>query len=280
MVQIVQDVVTWLKQWFYDEDEIDTKIGGLQSQINNKAETSTVTSLTTTVNGKADKTGGVAQVTDANANNYTNIGVIPANSSQQSINSAINNAIGNLKSIKAIEVVSTLPTASADTMGKLYIISEDSKINVYYTEQNGTSYAWHKMDADILDELSIDWYDIDNKPTTFTPSTHKHGNISNNGAISASSTGNPNKIIGTDSYNTLWSFSQIGTNQSVESNALSNIGTNANASQSTINTAINTKIGSKQDKGDCVTSIELVPKSQDATGAIKLYYGDEPTNNS
>ena len=36
-----------------------------------------------------------------------------------------------------------------------------------------------------------------------------------------------------------------------------------------------TLLNGKVDNGDAVTSIELVPKSQDSTGAIKLYYGDE-----
>lgn len=41
-------------------------------------------------------------------------------------------------------------------------------------------------------------------------------------------------------------------------------------------TQIDTQIASKQDVGDCITSIVLVPKSSDNTGAIRLYYGDEP----
>ena len=95
---------------------------------------------------------------------YTHIGT-SANATQSAINSAIDTAISNLSSIQAIQVVTTLPTASSSTMGKLYIISENSKVNVYYTEQDGSSYSWHKMDTDILDELSIDWADITNKPT-------------------------------------------------------------------------------------------------------------------
>lgn len=111
---------------------------------------------------------------------YSNIDVTtPA--TQLAINTAIDTAIGTLSSIRAIEVVSTLPTASSSTMGKLYIISENSKINVYYTEQDGSSYDWHKMDTDILDELSISWNDITNKPSTFSPSSHSHSisNINN-----------------------------------------------------------------------------------------------------
>ena len=127
------------------------------------------------------------EVKDANAANYSNIGSLSANATQQTINNAINTIIGTLTSIQAIQVVDTKPTASAETMGKLYIVSENSKVNVYYTKQTGTgssaTYSWQKMDADILDELSISWNDIQSKPSSFTPSSHTHGNITNAGAI-------------------------------------------------------------------------------------------------
>ena len=91
---------------------------------------------------------------------------------------SIDGIIGDLKSIKVIEVVASKPTASESTMGKLYIVSENSKVNVYYTKQSGTSpnytYSWQKMDTDILDELSINWSEITNKPSSFTPSSHMH----------------------------------------------------------------------------------------------------------
>lgn len=49
----------------------------------------------TSVSGKADKTGGVAQVTDANSNNYTNIGSMSSGATQQTINDNINTKFGN-----------------------------------------------------------------------------------------------------------------------------------------------------------------------------------------
>lgn len=96
---------------------------------------------------------------------------------QTNVNLAIDRAIGYLSSIKAIEVVSTKPTASSSTMGKLYIISENNKVNVYYTEESNGSYSWHEMDADILDDLSMDWSDIENKPSIPT----KTSDLTNDG---------------------------------------------------------------------------------------------------
>ena len=137
-----------------------------------------------TLYAEASHSHGAGDVTDSTA--HSNLGT-SANADQATINAAVDTKIGNLESIKAIEIVDTKPTASASTMGKLYILSENSKVNVYYTKQSGTgssaTYTWQKMDADILDELSISWNDITGKPSSFTPSSHTHGNITNEGAI-------------------------------------------------------------------------------------------------
>lgn len=216
---------------------------------------------------------------DQNSNNYSNIGITTSWAEQGDINSAINTAIGNLQSIKAIEVVSTLPTASASTMGKLYIISENSKINVYYTTQSGSTYSWHKMDADILDELSIDWSDVQNKPSTFTPSSHTHGYINNDGTITTSSGGgsNDDPVVVTSSDNKIRRVSALYVNKVTDSTAnYPNINIVGIRNQKQINTAIDTAIGNIQ--SNIITSIALVPKNTDANGKIIFYTGDEPSN--
>ena len=187
---------------------------------------------------------------------YPNIGV-SSGDKLITVFERIDAAIGGLSSIRAIEVVTVLPTASNSTLGKLYIINENSKVNVYYTEQSGTgssaTYSWHKMDTDILDELSVDWSDITNKPSSFTPSTHEHTS-----------------------------------NQINEVGALTNIGTLANSNQHTVNGAIDTAIGTinttvstkgaltddidwSYNSDDFVNGIKLVPKSTNDTGAITFH---------
>ena len=97
--------------------------------------------------------------------------------------SAINDKLGALGNFSAYEVTSDKGTASASKMGKLYIVSENSKVNVYYVKETSGSYSWQKMDVDILDELNISWNDITDKPSTFTPASHTHGNITNDGKV-------------------------------------------------------------------------------------------------
>lgn len=299
------------------------------------------------------------------ANQHTNIGS-SANDTQETINSKIDTAIGNLSSIQAIQIVSSLPTASSSTMGKLYIISENSKVNVYYTEQSGSSYSWHKMDTDILDELSVAWNDITGKPSSFTPSSHTHGSITNDGKITNATlspnasdyilisehdtddivcspyvlsslvkdptahtnigssandtlstvntkidTALSNKASSTHTHGQLTNDGKItstavtvasGDNILItdasdsskvkrvanllaghikDSTAHTNIGSSANDTQATINSDIDTALSNKANSvhthNNYVTSIALVPKATDNTGAITLYYGDEPT---
>lgn len=250
MVEIVEDVVTWLKSWFYDKNEVYAK-----------SETYTKNEVDTALGNKLN-----SNLTTANKMLVTdNTGNI---------------VLDDLPSFNAIEVVATLPTASASTMGRLYIINENSQVNVYYTENNNGTYTWHEMDTDILDDLSIEWNDVQHKPPTFTPASHTHGNISNDGKVGTNTYAN--KILVTGSGGVVTIASTISTLSILEAVAHTNIGTQASTTQAGINTAIDVVIGNlktgKQDKGDCITSIELVPKSTDSTGAIKLYYGDEPTS--
>lgn len=213
MATIVKDIVTWLKQWYYTEAEVDTLVGGLQTQINNKADSTTVSSLSTTVGTKADKTGGVAQITDSNSANYTNIGSLSANATQQAINSAINTKLGELVGIDFITVVTTLPSASADTMGKIYLVaitgSGDNNFKEYITVRTGTSgsytYAWEKLGEISGSGLSVDWSDITGKPSSFTPSSHTHGSVTNDGKIGSDS----GKIITTGTGGVLQASASI-----------------------------------------------------------------------
>ena len=229
---------------------------------------------------------------------YTHIGT-SANATQSDINSAIDTAISNLSSIQAIQIVTTLPTASSSTMGKLYIISENSKVNVYYTEQNGTSYSWHKMDTDILDELSIDWADVQNKPTIptdvsdltdnsntpFTPKSHSHGQITNDGKLAPTGTtiASDDKILITDTSNSNYikSVANLLASQIKDSNSHNNIGSSASATQSTINSNIDAALGTKGALTDDVdwtysdngftNGVKLVSKTDNANGRITLH---------
>ena len=302
----LEGIVTWLKGWFYDKTEIT---GFLNNKANQSDLNTTNGNVTSLQSNKADKVGGVQQITDNNA--HSHIGTI-ANSTQGEINTAIDTAIGNLQSIKAIEVVSTLddPVTEAN-MGKLYIISENSKINVYYAVRSGTSpnysYSWHKMDADILDELSIDWSDIDNNPfsnstpSSFAPSSHSHS------ASDVSDANAHSHIVTSENANQQVINSAIDNNIGYIYNSLNNKAPNSHATILTTygvgtssayghNKVINnlttsshldgTSLSAYQGyvlkgliddlEGDVITSIVLVPKSTDENGKIIFYTGDEP----
>lgn len=285
----ITGIVTWLKGWFYTKDEITTKENALQTQINNKASQSDFNTLSSNVANKLDAgdyvvdsalsdgstnpvqnkviTGAVVALNNSltgkapNNHSHTSAKVIEytalsnigtsANATQHDINSAIDTAISNLTGAEIIKAVTTLPTASTSTMNALYLLSSNGQYDIYITVQNGSSYAWEKLDDDVLSDLSIDWSDIENKPSTFTPSSHTHGNINANGTISTTIA--TSSIAGFSTLNfplvrdsTDSAKIKIGlvpTEMVRSSTAYSNIGSSANATQNTINGLIDTAIG-------------------------------------
>ena len=59
-------------------------------------------------------------------------------------------------SVELVTVVSSLPTASASTMNKLYLTPESTsatndKYKIYVTVKNGNTYAWEKVDTARID---------------------------------------------------------------------------------------------------------------------------------
>lgn len=259
MATVVKDIVNWLKQWYYTESEVDTLVGGLQTQINNKADTTTVSSLSTTVGNKADKSGGVAQITDSNSANYTNIGSLSANATQQAINSAINTRIGNLIPVDWIIVVTTLPTASASTMGRLYLVAKsgatgDNVFVEYITVKDGNTYSWEKLGELSGSGLSVDWQDITNKPSSFTPSSHTHGQVTNDGKITSTAVtvASGDNIVITDASDSskVKRVANLLASHIKDGTAHSNIGSSENATQATINTSIDTALGNKANASD------------------------------
>ena len=205
----ISGIVTWLKGWFYDKDEITTKENALQTQINNKASQSDLNTLSSTVANKLDasdyvvdsalsdsstnpvqnKAINTALNNKANSNhNHTTANVTEAsalshigtsaNASQHDVNSAIDSIIGNLTSAELINVVTTLPTASASTQNALYLLSSNGQYDIYITTESGGSYSWEKLDDDVLSDLSIAWSDVTGRPSvidwdtlTFVPKT-------------------------------------------------------------------------------------------------------------
>ena len=255
MTTVIKDIVGWLQQWYYTEDEIDTKlanklnsnltesnrivktddsgnvtVGNALSNYENPVivdnlTTNDATKVLSAKQGKVlqdnklekvhssykgknvvtnastgaiefeNKVTDVSQLTDNNntaftpkshnqasstitdTNTYSNIG--NSAQTQQSINDAINTVLGTLLSMSFLVFTTNKGDATSDKMGKLYVVNENSKVNFYYVEDKGASanprYAWHKMDADMLDELTVSWNDVQNKPSSFTPSSHTQG---------------------------------------------------------------------------------------------------------
>lgn len=153
-----------------------------------------------------------ASSTITDTNTYTNIG--NSSETQESINSAINSKLGEIVDINFVTVVSELPSASASTMGKIYLVaisgSGTNNYAEYVTVRTGTSpnysYAWEKFGEVGGSGLSVDWADITSKPSTFSPSSHTHGNLTNDGKVGS----NANYIIVTTTGGAITSVQKLG----------------------------------------------------------------------
>lgn len=130
-----------------------------------------------------------ADVKDRTA--HTNLGT-SANATQSAINTAIDTKIGSLLSVELIQVASTRPTASDSTMNKLYLVPEadaetDDAYEVFVTVEDEGSYAWEKIDTTRIDLTDYVTTSDSRLSDARTPTSHTHGNITNDGKVGTDS---------------------------------------------------------------------------------------------
>ena len=96
-----------------------------------------------------------------------------------------------------INVTTDKGTASASTMGKLFIEVGQDSTDIYYTVKNGNTYTWKSLETDIFDNITIP-SDVsqltDNQNTPFTPKSHAHGNLQNDGQVGSTAQANKNVV--------------------------------------------------------------------------------------
>ena len=260
MTTVIKDMVTWLKQWFYDEDEIDTKLSNKANKNLGTANYNVVTDSSgdITVEAKptipsassttpsADVSGGAigsgttwakadhqhplssAYATSGHShyiNNSTSdngsLFIYPNGNGQNPAHlgawlKSLETTVDSFANINFIEITTNKGTASASTMNKLYIETKNNKTDVYYTVRSGTdpnyTYAWEDLDTDILDNLVVDWSDVQNKPSfgtgasDFATGNHVHGAISNDGKVGS----NANYFLYTSTGGAVASKQKIG----------------------------------------------------------------------
>lgn len=301
----ITGVVNWLKGWFYDKEEITSKEQALQTQINNKASTSDLATTNGNVSNLASQLSGKANQSDLNITN-NNL-------------SALESKVDSLDNVDLLEIVQSLPTASASTMNCLYIVTNggttpSNLYSIYVTVDNDGEYSWEKIDdADLQGFITSDTANA-----TFALKSHDHGSITNDGKVVGAAANKP-LITTTGGAVTAGSFEGTATN--IKMNGTQAVGSrntfargdhvhpvdtsrapNDHASSAntygvgtpsvyghvkTINSLTQashtdgTALSAFQGKvlkglvDGCVADIELVPKTTDATGAIKLIYSDE-----
>jgi len=359
-------LVEWLQSWFplkgTEERTLSTVVSDLTALINGKSSTEhghgniTKEGKVTTANDNAtyvmvtDGTGTVARTTKTpstlikEASALSRIGT-SANATQHAINLKLDEKIGNLLDTDLTEIVQTLPTASASTMNKLYLVvdsagSGESLYKMYITIDEGNStFSWELVDdANIkgfITETSADSkyvakesgkalfpntaYNIGtttpfqffvgqgqyvNLYTYITQNCDATARAPTYHASSSSGNANPYGVGTTSLYGHCKVVNHLEASSYIEGNVLSafqgyqlnqditrlgddiesisnadgvsytagNDWGEAQQAISTVEDALTYLMTEKSDKSETITDIELVPKSTDANGVIKLIY--------
>lgn len=333
----ISGIVTWLKGWFYDKDEITTKENALQTQINNKASQSDLNTLSSTVNDKLDASAYVVDSALSSSsenpvqNKVVNTGlsnkvdkVSGKSLSTNDFTTAYKTQLDNLSTNLASKTVTVEKLATAETgflasyvvkqngvqvgntinIPKDFLLKSGTIETVTVADQPVTGYVVGDKYLDLVintktsdgtDEhiyvlvsdlvsSSVDWSDIQNKPSSFTPASHNHGNITNDGKMTTSVTvasGDYLIISDASDSNILKKVANVLATHIKDSTAHNNIGSSASATQSTINTnidtalgTINTNVAAKANKSQVIDwdSLTFVAKATDSTGAITFDY--------
>lgn len=149
-----------------------------------------------------------------------------------------------------ITVTSDKGTASASTMGKLYIEVSAQSTDIYYTVKNGNNYEWKSLETDIFDDITIpaDVSELtDTQNTPFTPKSHTHGNLQNNGQVGSTSA--PNKNVVTDSNGKITTENKMTVDSSLS-------GSSTNPVQNkVVKSALDAKVSSVSINSDLIMTI-------------------------
>lgn len=162
------------------------------------------------------------------------------------------------------EVLKLIQEGGGDLSNYYTKIEINTILSSYVTNQTLEDYA-------LKSELfSGSYNDLEDVPSSFPPSAHTHtvSDVTDFPLIPSKTSDLTND--GEDGINAF-----VSDDDSRLSDARTPI-SHTHDDRYYTETEIDTVLEGKQDIGDCVTSIALVPKSSDSTGAIRLYYGDEP----
>ena len=223
MSQECLQVNTWLKNWFYDESEVDSLVNGKTVTVEKK--------------GTAD-TGFLASY------------VVKQGGSQVG-------ATINIPKDFLVKSGSVKTCTVADQPVSGYVVG-DKYLDLIINTKDGSGSDEHLyiLSSDLVD-VPIDWSDVENKPSSFTPSAHSHGYLSDTGEVTNTNMSRTITVpVGVDSYNKLVKANKMENTAIVQPTALSNLGTTGGATQTVVNGAIDTKIGDIETLiGNAITTI-------------------------
>ena len=179
---------------------ITNKITSLISTHNSNA--SAHSDIRNTISGKLDKAQGSSKA-NKNIATDTNGNIITEEKNNH------NHSLGDIISSGGNTIINDSSGYSLlSDWGEGASIFND---NIYYYEDDEKVY-YHDYEIANVADLNIDWSDIQNKPSTMTPSSHAHGSLTHEGTLNYDIT-SVNKIAVTDSSNNLKTISKLPANK-------------------------------------------------------------------
>lgn len=146
-----------------------------------------------------------------------------------------------------------------------YTITNNEYINIIDEIIESDEYVpTSKAVSDKVNEIVDDIYTKAEANNKFALKSHNHGNLTSTGTVTTTSNDNFTYFVGLGSSNNkVFKASKLNSNQVIDATAHQNIGSSANATQSSINTAIDTKIGAKFNNPIIVTATQENPSDLD-----------------
>lgn len=261
--ELYNKIKTLNKQWFYDKTEITSLING-KANVNHAHtdKEDAIEFITGTTTNSGNVFGGTSTKLNSLQNGTKILYKTPAQSSTD-INTAYlqltlangttNNhylcdATGGFLMTKEIPANTVLLLVYVTSFQSRWQII--SRSNDATTNSSGLMSKTDKAKLDGLSNFSGSYNDLTDKPTIPDVSgkadaSHQHGNILNNGTVTASDTGVYTYVGGLDSRGDFYKTNKVNASSIIDRTAHTNINSSADATQSAINTKIDSALGGK-----------------------------------
>lgn len=186
-------------------------------------------------------TGGTGLSKDGTTLNHSNSVTAQSTSVFKKIKYDAQGHITGTDSVTANDLPSSIPTSKITGLSTVATTGSYSDLQNTPSTFTPSTHTHSSGDVTGLTASKNVCTDANGKLSTENKNNHSHGSLASGGTLNSDAS-TVNKIAVTDGSNNLKTASSLDNTKIIEASALGTIGTNQNANQHTINDAINTKL--------------------------------------